>query len=97
MREQSGLIPGLPVLGEAFLAIYRPVPAGLERHFTFFLAVGTNSFVHFPRAPEASAAPESTVSHDHFPVRVLNPAPSIKSAYYKYVCNLFLKIKLSTP
>jgi len=64
------LIPGLPVLREAFLAIYRPVFAGLERHFTFFFAVGANGLVHFPWASKAAATPKTTVSHDRFSVRV---------------------------
>jgi len=63
------LEPGLPVLGEAFLAIYRPVLAGLKRHFTFFFTVRTNSFVHFPWASVATSTPKSTVSHVKYSVR----------------------------
>jgi hypothetical protein len=59
----------LPVLREAFLAIDRSVPAGLEGYFTFFLAVGANRLVHLSWASVTTSAPESTVSHDNFPVR----------------------------
>ncbi len=67
------------MLGEAFLAIYRPVLAGLERHFTFFFTVGTNGLVHLSWAPEAPATPKSTVSHDNFSVRAKYPAPFIRT------------------
>jgi hypothetical protein len=74
----SILIPGLPVLGEAILAVYRPVLAGLERHFTFFFTVRTNRLVHLSWASEAPSAPKSTVSHNKFSVRAFIPATSIR-------------------
>ncbi|CAJ36408.1 hypothetical protein RCIA62 [Methanocella arvoryzae MRE50] len=58
------------MLGEAVLAIDRPVSAGRKRYFTFFLAVGANRLVHLPRATEASpGSSKSTVSHDKFSSR----------------------------
>jgi hypothetical protein len=61
------------VLREAFLAIYRPVPAGLEGHFTFLLAVGTNGLVHLSWASEITSASKSAVSHDNFSIGILTP------------------------
>ncbi len=75
MRLIKLLVPWLPVLGEAFLAIDRSVLAGLKRYFTFFFTIGTNGLVHFPWASEASSAPKSAVSHNKFSIRVKFSAP----------------------
>jgi hypothetical protein len=62
------LIPGLPVLREAFLAIYRPALGGLERYFTLYFAVGANGLMHLSWA-EVPPAAKSTVTHVNFSVR----------------------------
>lgn len=66
MRLINILEPWLPVLGEAFLAIYRPAFGGLERYFTLYLAVGANGLVHLSWASETPSASKSTVSHVDF-------------------------------
>jgi hypothetical protein len=68
MRLINVLKPWLPVLGEAFLAIYRPALGGLERYFTLYFAVGANGLVHLSWAEVPSAA-KSTVTHVNFSVR----------------------------
>jgi hypothetical protein len=66
------LEPGLPVLGEAVLAIDGPAIRGLEGNFTFFTAVRTSCLVHFSRAAEAAprSAPKSAVSHCNYSCRL---------------------------
>jgi hypothetical protein len=59
------LVPGLPVLGEAFLAINRPALGGLEGYFTFITAIRTSRLVHFSWAKISSAA-KSFVTHLNF-------------------------------
>jgi hypothetical protein len=61
-------IPGLPVLWEAFLAIYRPALGGLERYFTLYFAVGANGLMHLSWTGAPPAA-KSTVTHVNFSVR----------------------------
>ncbi len=63
------LEPGLPVLWETILTIYRPSLSWLEGDFTFFTAVGANGLVHFSWAAEVSATPKSAVSHLYFSCR----------------------------
>ena len=81
------------MLREAFLAIYRPVPAGLEGHFAFLLAVGTNGLVHLSWASEITSASKSTVSHDNFSIGILTPHTkgagySIKGYVLKIIYNI---------
>jgi hypothetical protein len=68
MRLINILEPWLPVLGEAFLAIYRPALGGLERYFTLYFAVGANGLMHLSWA-EVPPAAKSTVAHVNFSVR----------------------------
>jgi hypothetical protein len=65
-----GLIPGLPVLGEAVIAKYRPAFGRLEGYFALFAAVGTLCFGHFSGTEIAPAA-KSVVIHFNFPNKIL--------------------------
>jgi hypothetical protein len=65
-----GLIPGLPVLGEAVIAKYRPAFGRLEGYFALFAAVGTRCFGHFSGTEIAPAA-KSVVIHFNFPNKIL--------------------------
>jgi hypothetical protein len=62
------LVPGLPMLWEAFLAIYRPALGGLERYFALNLAVGAYGLMHLSRA-EVPPTPKFTKTHVNFSVR----------------------------
>jgi hypothetical protein len=69
MRLINILEPWLPVLGETFLAIYRPALGGLERYFTLYFAVGANGLVHLSRT-EASPVTKSTITHINYSCRL---------------------------
>src|SRR5208337_1697364 len=62
------LEPGLPVLWKTVLAINRPALGGLERYFTFFLAVGAYGLVHLSWAG-VSPVIKSTVTHFNYSCR----------------------------
>jgi hypothetical protein len=68
--DLPGLKPGLPVLLEAVLAIYRPAFGRLEGYFALLLAVRTCRLVHFS-GTEVPPAAESFVIHFYLPYKIL--------------------------
>ena len=63
LSRLPGLIPGLPVLREAFLAIDRPALRRLEGNFALFSTVGTSRLGHFS-GTEIAPAIKSAVIHN---------------------------------
>jgi hypothetical protein len=70
MPGLPGLVPGLPVLREAVLAIYRPAFGRLEGYFALLLAFRTCGLMHFS-GTEVPPAAKSVVIHFNFSYKIL--------------------------